>query len=154
MVVKKVLLCTDFSEGSELARTYAVEYCKAFGAELCILHVMNFWAGFPAYESRIPIDVRQIVNCMEEAVKKDLAAAANKCENEIRSVTTHAMMGIPAETIVKFARDERADLVVMGTHGWTGFKHILLGSTAENVARTATCPVLVVRPPKTESAGS
>jgi nucleotide-binding universal stress UspA family protein len=52
--------------------------------------------------------------------------------------------GVPAQEIVRVADEESADLIVMGTHGWTGFKHLLLGSVAENVLRTAGRPVLVV----------
>jgi nucleotide-binding universal stress UspA family protein len=61
--------------------------------------------------------------------------------------TWHAEVatGAPAETIVRVAREQEADLIVMGTHGRTGLQHVLLGSVAEKVVRLAECPVLTVR---------
>jgi len=60
-------------------------------------------------------------------------------------VNTFSRMGIPANEIVRLADEESMELIVMGTHGWTGFKHLVLGSTAENVVRSANCPVLTVK---------
>ena len=61
-------------------------------------------------------------------------------------------IGVPAEEIVQVAKEESADLIVMGTHGWSGFRHMLLGSVAERVLRAAACPVMVVRHSPPDSA--
>ncbi len=63
----------------------------------------------------------------------------------MRAIKTLSRIGIPANEIVRLVEEESIDLIVMGTHGWTGFKHLILGSTAENVVRTAKCPVLTVK---------
>lgn len=146
MAPKTILLCTDFSGNSGPARDLAVDYARTFCAKLVILHVIDTWAGFPAYEGRIPIDVGQVVRSMESAVTDDLTAMAKQFRSVVGEVETHSRFGAPAQEIVRLAADESVDLIVMGTHGWTGLKHVLLGSVAENVVRTARCPVLIVRP--------
>ncbi len=145
MAVKNILFCTDFSENSVPARQMAVECAQVFQADLAILHVVDMWAGFPAYEDRVPIDVQELVRRTEEAVASDLESLANELGRTLGEVKTYSGIGIPAREIVRLAEEEGMDLIVMGTHGWTGFKHMLLGSVAENVLRTAKCPVLIVR---------
>ena len=66
-----------------------------------------------------------------------------ECEGTVCTETkTASRMGVQANEIVRFAEEERIELIIMGTHGWTGFRHLILGSTAENVVRMAGCPVL------------
>ncbi len=147
MPTSKIVFCTDFSENSAPARELCLEYAQAFGAELVIVHVINSWAGFPAYSEGLPIDMRDIVKGMEEAAKANLESLAMECSRVVKNVKTCIRVGVPAQEIVNLADEEAADLIVMGTHGWTGIKHLVLGSTAENVVRTANCPVLTVRAP-------
>ncbi len=148
MTPKKILLCTDFSDNSLPARNLALEYAKAFGAEIVVLHVIDSWASFPAYSENMPLDMRVVVKNLEESAKGNLDAVADECKLVIGQVQTRARVGVPAEEIVEFAKEENTDLIVMGTHGWTGFKHMLLGSVAEKVLRMAAGPVLVVRSPR------
>lgn len=146
MVPKRILLCTDFSANSGPAKKLAVDYARTFCAKLVVLHVIDTWAGFPAYEGRIPIDVSQVVRSMESAARADLEEMAAQLKTVLGEVETHSRFGVPAQEIVRMAAEESVNLIVMGTHGWTGLKHVMLGSVAENVVRTASCPVLIVRP--------
>jgi len=109
------------------------------------MHVVDAWAGFPAYEFRVPVDLQQVVLSIQEAVTADLQALAASCPAEIGEVATYCRVGVPAQEIVKLATEESVNLIIMGTHGWTGIKNLFLGSVAENVLRTAACSVLVVR---------
>lgn len=146
MAPKTILFCTDFSENSTLARQYALEYAAAFGANLAILHVINSSRlGYPAFETVAPFDLRELVKSIEESVEKAFDELVEECRKVVKEVTTYSRIGVPAAEIVRLAEEERMDLIVMGTHGWTGFRHLILGSTAANVVRTATCPVLTVR---------
>ncbi len=147
MTPKKILLCTDFSDNSLPARNLALAYGEAFGAGIVVLHVIDSWAGFPAYSESMPLDVRDVIRKLDETAKAKLEEVAEECERAVGQVKTLVSIGVPAEEIVRVAWQEGADLIVMGTHGWTGFKHMLLGSVAEKVLRTADCPVLVVRSP-------
>jgi universal stress protein A len=146
MTPKRILLCTDFSENCQPARQCAVDYAKAFKAELILLHVVNSrLLGYPTFEDRIPVDMALLQKHIEEGVDQELEALVNETKNEIDPVQAFFRTGAPAEEIVLFANQERIDLIVLGTHGWTGLKHLVLGSTAENVVRSANCPVLTVR---------
>ena len=92
------------------------------------------------------------VSCasIEESVKKAFELMVQECGTTCQNVKTYSRIGVPANEIVRFAQEESIDLIVMGTHGWTGFRHLILGSTAENVVRTAMCPVLTVKSPASE----
>lgn len=146
MIPKKILVCTDFSENSVRARISAIEYARTFGAELLILHVVNSrLMGYPSLADRVPVETALIQDNIREAVDEELELIANDCRREVEDVTVYSRAGSPAEEIVRLAEEEAVGLIVMGTHGWTGFRHLIVGSTAENVVRTASCPVLTVR---------
>jgi len=147
MIPKKILFCTDFSENSRPAFQYAVSFAQTFEAELTILHVINSSRlGYPAFEVGVPFDLQGVLNSINESVEKAFQGLVAECKNCVGLETkTASRMGVPANEIVRFAEEEAAELIVMGTHGWTGFRHLILGSTAENVVRTARCPVLTVK---------
>ncbi|MBI5251694.1 MAG: universal stress protein [Desulfomonile tiedjei] len=146
MIPSKILVCTDFSENSVRARILAIEYARVFKAELILLHVVNSrLLGYPTFADRIPLDMALVQQNIEEGVTEELELLANDCRRDLADVRGYSRSGAPAEEIVRFADEESVGLIVMGTHGWTGVKHLILGSTAENVVRTANCPVLTVR---------
>jgi nucleotide-binding universal stress UspA family protein len=146
MLPKKILFATDFSENSAAARQYAVDFALAFGSDLLIMHVINSSTiGYPSLERGIPIDIQSVLNSIQESVDKALQLLAQECSVLGDKVQWISRMGFPPHEIARTAQDSGAGLIVMGTHGWTGFKHLIMGSTAENVVRTATCPVLTVR---------
>jgi nucleotide-binding universal stress UspA family protein len=144
MAVKKILFCTDFSENSEAARKHAVEYAEAFGAELLIVHVIDSWAGFPTYGDWVGDEIERFLTRVEQSAKDRLDTVARQCSPSVKEVKTFCRLGLPAEQIVNLAQEVSADLIVTGTHGRTGVKHLLLGSVARNVLRMAHRPVLVV----------
>ena len=147
MIPKKILFCTDFSENSMPARATAVEYAKAFKSELLIIHVVNSrLLGYPTFEDKIPVDMALLRTNIEEGVEQELDLIAKDCKRKVKRVKAFYRTGAPAEEIARVVGEESIDLVVMGTHGATGLRHLILGSTAENVVRTARCPVLTVRP--------
>jgi len=146
MIPKKILVCTDFSENSVHARVCAIAYARAFEAELLILHVVNSrLLGYPSLSDRVPVETALIQDNIREAVDEELELIANDCRREVEHVSVYSRTGSPADEIVRLAEEESVGLIVMGTHGWTGFRHLIVGSTAENVVRTASCPVLTVR---------
>ncbi|MBI5571395.1 MAG: universal stress protein [Desulfomonile tiedjei] len=149
MAVKKILFCTDFSENSRPARDYAVQFAKLFGAELLVLNVVNIPVmGQSAWTGGLPVDMSAVEQQIRAAAEKQVELLAEECRRELPEVMAVSRPGIPtAAEIVRFADQEGVDLIVLGTHGWTGIKHLVMGSTAENVVRTANCPVLTVRVP-------
>lgn len=146
MIPKKILFCTDFSENSLPAKGYAVDFAKAFGASLDVLHVVNSSRlGYPAFEAGVPFDLQSVLLNIEESVKIAFNDFLTEFEGQLTEISTTSRIGVPAVEITRFADEKAINLIIMGTHGWTGFRHLILGSTAENVVRTAKCPVLTVK---------
>ncbi len=146
MIPKRILFCTDFSENSAPARECAVDYAKAFGASLDVLHVVNSSRlGYPAFEAGVPFDLQSVLLNIQDEVRKAFEEVELELETQLDNITTNSRVGVPAVEINKFAEENSVDLIVMGTHGWTGIRHLILGSTAENVVRTSKCPVLTVK---------
>ena len=145
MIPKKILFCTDFSENSLPAGQCAAEYAAVFDAELSIVHVIDTWAGYPWYAEGVPQNILTVVKHLEELTKVKLEQVAKELGKDKGPLKSFLSTGVPAEEIVRVADQESIDLIVMGTHGWSGFRHMLLGSVAEKILRSATCPVLVVK---------
>jgi universal stress protein A len=146
MIPKKILFCTDFSENSLPAKGYAIDFAKAFGASLDVLHVVNSSRlGYPAFEAGVPFDLQSVLLNIEESVKVAFNDFLTEFEGQLTEISTTSRIGVPAVEITRFADENAINLIIMGTHGWTGFRHLILGSTAENVVRTAKCPVLTVK---------
>lgn len=148
MSAKKVLFCTDFSRNSFPARRKAIEYAAAFQADLLILHIVTpQHFGYPGFEDALGPEMAKVHQKIDERVQEEMSREARKCQAHVKQVSTFLRSGEPAREIVKFAGKHQVDLIVMGTQGWSGVKQRLLGSTATNVARLATCPVMAVRAP-------
>jgi universal stress protein A len=146
MIPKNILFCTDFSENSLSARECAIAYAVSFGASLTVIHVINSsQIGYPSLADEVPLDLKSALDGIRDSVTKALELIADDCSRQVKEVHTSYAMGSPAYEIVRYAKEHGIDLIVTGTHGWTGFKHLILGSTAENIVRNSTCPVLTVR---------
>ena len=139
--IKRILVPIDFSDCATKALRYAVPLAKQHGASLNLVHVIS--SAIHSYGEYGPIWTRPIESELE-VTKKALQKLA---EAQIRNVPFNVdiRIGAPHLEITQFARSEQIDLIVIATHGYTGFKHVLLGSVAENVVRFAPCPVLVVK---------
>ncbi len=144
MKVERILFPTDFSEGSTNALHYAVDFTKHYNAKLYILHII--YDITKATELHIPhISADQLYKELNEWALKEIDTY---CIEEIRGlpdVEKKVVKGIPYEEIIKFANEEKIDIVVMGTHGRVGLERFFFGSTAEKVVRRAPCPVMTVR---------
>ncbi len=140
--LKKILVPTDFSDCADDALRLAQEIAGKFQGTITLLHVYQI----PAY----PLAEGTFVGGPQVTAEivKDILAALEKAKQEAGTavpITTQIAEGVPYLEIARVAREGRYDLVVIGTHGRTGLRHLLLGSVAERVVRTAACPVLTVR---------
>jgi universal stress protein A len=138
-----ILVPTDFSPNSEKAISFAIELAKLAKAKLTLLHVVPEPSALDYTMEGIPVD--QIQGWQNEAAKKlaEQLTRAKLVYPSIESVQTTALH--PRDEIVRAAAQLPADLLVLSTHGYTGWKHLLFGSDAEKVLEHAPCPVLIVR---------
>jgi nucleotide-binding universal stress UspA family protein len=139
----RILATTDFSPNSDKAVDYAIQLAKRLGAKLTLLHVVPEPSALD-----YPIEgiSSEEIKGWQQAAEKRLAeqfARAKLAYEEVESVQRTALH--PRDEIVQAASELSADLLVISTHGYTGWKHLLFGSDAEIIIEHATCPVLVVR---------
>ncbi len=137
MKYRKILFATDFSPAAESALQYAASLARESGATLLIAHVEEPlpYAGGEMYFAQ-PESPNPELRRMLEAVVPS--------ESDVR-YEHRLTLGNAADEIVRIAREEQVDLIVIGTHGRTGMLRLLMGSVAESVVRHAGCPVLTLR---------
>jgi len=142
--VKRVLCPIDFSEPSREAFNVAVELASHFAAGLCLVHVVPVLPALPndpTYVFKVP-EYERLLHADADEKLRQLGREATS-----RGITVHTTVGHgeAAREIVRIADEENADLIVMATHGMTGWRHVMFGSVAERVVRLAKCPVLTTR---------
>ena len=151
VTLKRILIATDFGEAADVAFAYGRELARTFHASLDVLHVVdNVLArgyGGDGFIATYP-DLQREVE--EVATKRLNALVCDEDRAELGALTVIRVSSSPALAIVDFARETCADLIIMGTHGRGAMAHLLMGSVAERVVRTAPCPVLTVRHPEHE----
>jgi nucleotide-binding universal stress UspA family protein len=144
MSIEHILVPLDFSEYSDHALDYAIPFASKLQARLTLLHVIEAFPVSDAEAVMLPPDY-----FMELEVR-----ANRQLRSYLEHVTTAGLKGevavvhgTPFQVITETAKERQVDLIIMGSHGRTGLRHLWLGSVAERVVRLAPCPVLVVRSP-------
>jgi nucleotide-binding universal stress UspA family protein len=139
---RRILVPVDFSESGQSILDYALDVARDRGAEVRLLHVIGIPSGplDPAYGVTA---TPQMMLEIQGIAEKRLHEIADAVKGPKVSVTL--CTGSPSREIVREAKDWNADLIVIGTHGRTGLRHVFLGSVAENVVRLAPCPVITHR---------
>jgi universal stress protein A len=141
--IGKILVPVDFSDHSLRALEEAIEFAKVFGAEVHLLHCFQI---NPTAIANYGVVVRQSFDeDFRRAALRRLSEWREKVSAEGIPVQEHLEANFPSAAISVLARELGADLIVMGTRGLTGLKHVLLGSVAERTIRIAPCPVLTVK---------
>jgi nucleotide-binding universal stress UspA family protein len=141
--LKKILVPIDFSAMSMQAFQYALRFAEQFGCGVVLLHVVEpecVIAGTP-----VATEVFAQPEDDAIAAKAELAALAARSRNRSNFVTSVVRTGHAPNEINKAAKELDVDLIVIATHGFSSWRHLCIGATAERVVRTAPCPVLVVR---------
>lgn len=143
MEMHQILVPTDFSEYSKQAIAYAREWAQRFGAKLVLLHVVEL----PPYPLEGPLPSRLGADFLDDLERQAADELAQILPQEAEvEVVRRVVVGVPYRKIVEAAAAEKVDLIIMATHGRTGLSHLIMGSVAERVVRTAPCPVLTMRP--------
>ena len=140
--LQRILVPLDFSQPSQRAVRFARDWAKRFGAQVCLLHVIEPTLTVTEF-GMVPArpgqpDLADLAKtALEKLAKKEFPAGM--------SVRVEIRRGVPYDEIAIAAGKWKADLIIIATHGRTGLSHVLLGSTAERVVRHAPCPVLTLR---------
>ena len=142
----KILVATDFSEGSRPVVNQALKIADKFDADLLLLHVLHDPAEAPGFYSAKKAG-RKVLRNMEEAASQMMAEFVEKNLKKRKKIETRIIPGLPADQIVNLSKKEKVDMIVLGTHGRSGLKRLMLGSVTDRVLRENTCPVLVVHNP-------
>jgi len=150
--IKNILYPTDFSKHSLVALPIALDLASRYGATLHCLHVLDLGQQFfldggcvSFMVTSCPIDGAQLCRSVEEQLDKFIQEHALPSDT---SINRKVVQGKPFVEIIRYCRQEKIDLIVLGTHGHSALTSILLGSVVEKVVRKAPCAVLTVRHPE------
>jgi nucleotide-binding universal stress UspA family protein len=156
---KKILVALDGSRFGSRLLSYATEIAQRFGAELILLQVVKPVTPIPPPDGVVPMAVsssgaEMAAKQASEQEKINMARAKRYLSSKVRSISSnirasyHIVLGDPASSIIKFARKNSIDLLVIATHGRSGLKRAIMGSVADAVVRESGKPVLTIRPNK------
>jgi universal stress protein A len=149
--IHQILYPTDFSDQNLYALKYACDFARKHGATLHCLHVVDeayqYLAGMGPDSIAIGPPPEDLVNATWSQMT---AFVGTHLSGMPFPVKTAVVLGRPFIEIIRYARENEIDLIVIATHGRSGLKHVLMGSVAEKVVRKAPCPVLTIRHPDQE----
>ena len=144
VVLKNILVATDFGEPSAVALAYGRDFARSYGATLHVLHVVE--DVMMRYSPEVGFAIPDLQRDLEKAAQRDLEATITDDDRKTLKVVpvVQTSFNVPGG-IIEYAKRHPIDLIVVGTHGRGAVKQLLLGSAAERVVRGAPCPVLAVR---------
>lgn len=149
--IRKILFPTDFSDHSVHALTYAVSFAESFKTEIHVLHIVDeayqYWMAMGPGALPVGPPPDEMLALSKKEMDKFVGL---KLVGVKFPITKMVLVGRPFMEIIRYARDEKIDMIVMGTHGRSGLRHAILGSVTERVVRKAPCPVLTIRSPDHE----
>jgi nucleotide-binding universal stress UspA family protein len=151
MAWKTILVPHDFSTSANHATAIARDEAKVHGGTLVLLHVVDlpYQLGPDSVivpnETGAPVTIKEYALQSAEAHLQDIA---NRLASDGVTARGVVVIGVPVDEINRAAHDHHADLIVMGTHGRTGFRHFMAGSVTERVVRSSKVPVLTIRHPE------
>jgi nucleotide-binding universal stress UspA family protein len=148
--IKRVVTPVDFSDNSRLIAESSAYVAGKFGAAMHLVFVVqNFddYSGFFVPQMTLPTLEGELVESAETKMASFCGEMVAYCESVgVKELSYKVFMGDVAEKIVEYAADLKADMIIMGTHGYKGLEKIMFGSVADKVVRSASCPVLTVNP--------
>jgi nucleotide-binding universal stress UspA family protein len=144
--IKRILVPVDFSAASLKALGYAADFAKPLQAEICVLFVVEpIYYAVPDLAGAAAGTTVGLIEEQRKSAKQQLERLQARYARKGNKLRTVLQTGTPYQAIVDSAKSLKANLIVMSTHGRTGMTHLLLGSVAERVVRSSTCPVLTIR---------
>lgn len=148
--LKKIVWPTDFSDPAYEGLKIATELAAQFSAEMLLVHVLTPLPTMHAGVAPPSVHMSSVLQKVQEAAENSLEEIRREKIPPDIQVRTFVINGSPAREIVKLAATEKADIIVIPTHGESGWQRFVFGSVAEKVVRLAECPVLTIRAPGAE----
>ncbi|WP_207426124.1 universal stress protein [Pedobacter sp. SYSU D00535] len=143
----RILIAVEDSQYSDRAASYGFDLARKLGAEVALIHVNEIPVATPYLADPLvneaPVVMPEMITAQEDASKRLLDRIADAYGSEM-TVYTFNKMGSVRDEILSTAEEWNADLIILGTHGRTGFDHFISGSVAEKVVQKARCPVLII----------
>jgi len=146
--IRRILCPVDFSEPSDHALDYALSLAELVGADVHLLH--SYQLPVYALPDGALLPSADLAAAVSHDARRAFDGLDERLEGRSLNVEKHLTEGLPHEEVCRLVEDLDIDMVVMGTHGRTGFRRLLMGSVAERVVRTCPCPVVTVPPPAEE----
>jgi universal stress protein A len=140
--IGRILVPVDFSECAQTALRYALGLAAQFEAELTLVHVVE-QIVYPGDWMYPPLALSDFATEKRDQVLEKMKSLVKSPDGNVRHIVR---VGRAWQEVIELAKENKTDLIVLATHGYTGLKHVLLGSVAEKILRHAPCPVLTVRP--------
>jgi nucleotide-binding universal stress UspA family protein len=142
--LRRILVPTDFSESANHALAYGISFAREYKAELVLLHVVETLSvGYAG--DLFPVPMAEVLNEITAYARGELAKAAAQAGERGVTARQVVIQGKPATEVIRYAKEQAIDMIVLGTHGRGVLDHALFGSTTERVMRKAPCPVLTCR---------
>ena len=152
MPIKRILVPIDFSKDSLSALAFATDFAASFDAEMTLLHVVEpIYYATPVDMYTANANLATLIDEQRRMAEEHFTRLVASMKKKGRRARAIIKTGPPSQVIVDSAKKERADMIIMATHGRTGLAHMFMGSVAEKVVRAAACPVLTVRGTKRSS---
>lgn len=142
MAVKKIVLAFDASDGSKKALEWTVDFAKTNSAEIHVITVLESIGLVTLEPTTQIIEMDQI---REQYVRQLNEATQPLCDGASCTIRTRLLEGNAADELIKYANEQKADMLICGTHGMGNFASLLLGSVAHKLVTYAECPVLVIK---------
>lgn len=149
--IRRILIAVEDSPYSEQAINYGVHLAKSLGAKITLVHVDEIPISSPYSADPLlmesPVMIPELMHIQEEASQAFLKRIEDQYGSDVK-LSTVTKIGRAQDEILAVADDCKADMIILGTHGRTGFDHFISGSVSESVARKAKCPVLIIPNPE------
>lgn len=144
--IREILIPTDFSKSSRMAVDYGIQIALKFSSKI---HLLNVIQPLPPLAGDFPVTSPELLvgGSPLHQSQPPLGSLSDEMVKLGIPVVTHCREGFAFDEILLLSKEQKVDLIIMGTHGLTGLSHVLLGSVAEKIVRNAPCPVLTVRHP-------
>jgi len=146
--IRRIIVPIDFQKHTDDIAEFAINIAKKLDAKPTFVNVVEYFAKVASYSDVYPVSFIEVDAELFGHAQKKMAELLEQNKVSCPGCTGVVLRGDAADSIVAYGKEQQADLIIMGTHGAQGIEKILLGSVAERVLKSASCPILIFNPYK------